>query len=464
MNVFQKIFPFLALLSFLLFIGVVWKDYDRPYLEYQRKFKALLDLKAAGSSRPSEFRFGIRQRWIKELGIADRCETCHLGLEDPRFKDGPQPFKTHPAIAEHSYEKFGCTMCHGGQGMATTLEDAHGPTENWYRAIYQDKFMENSCSQCHGESIENQAPVLYRGQTMFYEYGCRGCHKVGTKPRTEIGPPLDEMAKRVKTDWLYRFLKGPKSYLPLTKMPDPLFSPQEAADVAAFFLQGPGPESTVIPGDPALGKTTFLESGCLACHTVNGEGGDVGPDLSRVSSKDYPERLFKIIKDPTALWPEGKMPVLGIPDQDIWNIVAFLTRECTGPALDKSTVAGQDQLVRNASKDRGRELVVKQGCIGCHAKIEGVTEIGELGPDLTTFGAVHISFLDFGHLKVPVKDRTVPTWIYYKVKSPRIFKEGLKMPDYYFNEEESVAITTYILGLKGKEIPASYVLPLGKRP
>ena len=76
-----------------------------------------------------------------------------------------------------------------------------------------------------------------------------------------------------------------------------------------------------------------------------------------------------------------------------------------------------------------------------------------MGPDLTTFGAVHISFLDFGHLKVPVKDRTVPTWIYYKVKSPRIFKEGLKMPDYYFNEEESVAITTYILGLN-KQISA----------
>jgi hypothetical protein len=155
--------------------------------------------------------------------------------------------------------------------------------------------------------------------------------------------------------------------------------------------------------------------------------------------------------------------VLGIPDQNIRNIVAFLKRECTDPALDRSTVAEQIQLVKNASKERDRELVVKQGCIGCHARIEGVTEIGELGPDLTTFGAVHISFLDFGHLKVPFKDHTVPTWIYYKVKSPRIFKEGLKMPDYYLNEEESEAITTYIFGLKGKELPASYTLPFGER-
>ena len=57
----------------------------------------------------------------------------------------------------------------------------------------------------------------------------------------------------------------------------------------------------------------------------------------------------------------------------------------------------------------------------------------------------------------------MPNWIYYKVKSPRIFKEGLKMPDYYFAEEESTAGRTCIPGLKGKQLPASYTLPFGER-
>ena len=464
MNVFQRIFPFLALLSLLMFIGQVWKNYDRPYLEYQRKFKELLDQKAAGASNPAEFRFGFRQRWIKELDRVDRCETCHLGLEDPRFKDAPQPFTTHPVIAEHAYEKFGCTVCHGGQGWATTLEDAHGPTENWNTALYHDNFMENSCSLCHGEYIQNQAPVLFRGQTMFYEYGCRGCHKVDGKARTVIGPPLDEMGKRVKTDWMYRWLKGPKAYLALTKMPDPKFTQQEAADVAAFLLQGPGAESQEISGNHAKGKTTLLESRCVSCHTVEGKGGKTGPELARVSSKAYPERLFKVIKDPHALWPESKMPIFGFADEDIRNMVTFMAKEYTDLDLDEETVAEQIQLVNRASKERGRELVVKQGCIGCHAKIEEVKELGELGPDLTTFGVVHISFLDFGNIKVPHKDRTVPNWIYNKVKSPRLFKEGLKMPDYGFNEEQITAITTYMLSLKGKEVPTSYTLPIGERP
>jgi mono/diheme cytochrome c family protein len=348
--------------------------------------------------------------------------------------------------------------------MATTLEDAHGPAENWNTAIYHDNFMENSCSLCHGEFIHDQAPVLYRGQTMFYEYGCRGCHKVDGKPRTQTGPPLDEMGKRVKADWLYRFLKGPKSYLPLTKMPDPKFSSQESADVAAFFLHGPGAGGTDISGDPASGKTTLLESRCVSCHTVEGKGGKTGPELSRVSSKAYAQRLFKVIKDPHALWSESKMPIFGFADQDIGNMVTFMVKEYIDLELDEETAAEQIQLVNNASRERGLELLVKQGCIGCHSKIEGVKELGELGPDLTTFGVVHISFLDFGDKKVPHKDRTVPNWIYNKIKTPRLFKEGLKMPDYYFNEEQAAAITTYTLSLKGKEVPASYTLPIGEHP
>ena len=38
------------------------------------------------------------------------------------------------------------------------------------------------------------------------------------------------------------------------------------------------------------------------------------------------------------------------------------------------------------------------------------------------------------------------------------------MPVYNFNGEQASAITTYVLGLKGKEVPATYTLPLGEQP
>ncbi len=219
------------------------------------------------------------------------------------------------------------------------------------------------------------------------------------------------------------------------------------------------------PADPERGKTTLLESRCVSCHTIEGKGGKTGPELSRVSSKAYPERLFKVIEDPHALWSESKMPIFGFADQDIRNMVTFMAMEYTDLDLDEEAVAGQVSLVNSASKERGQELVVKQGCIGCHSKIKGVKELGELGPDLTTFGVVHISFLEFGDIKVPLKDRTVPNWIYNKMKSPRLFKEGLKMPDYYFNEEQATAITTYTAESERKRGPCMLILfPLASGP
>ena len=39
----------------------------------------------------------------------------------------------------------------------------------------------------------------------------------------------------------------------------------------------------------------------------------------------------------------------------------------------------------------------------------------------------------------------------------------LKMPDYAMSDREAEAVTTYLLGLKGQEVPAAYTLPLGEK-
>ena len=37
------------------------------------------------------------------------------------------------------------------------------------------------------------------------------------------------------------------------------------------------------------------------------------------------------------------------------------------------------------------------------------------------------------------------------------------MPDYAMSDREVEAVTTYLLGLKGLEVPAAYTLPLGEK-
>ncbi len=464
-DLFQKIFPILAIIVFLLFIGQVWKNSNPPYLSYQKQFKKIL-LQAALTGKNPEFQFGVRQRWIEKLKRTDRCETCHLGMDDPRFQKASQPFRSHPDIGGHDFEKFGCTVCHGGQGLATPLKDAHGPVENWNQALYHQDFMENSCGLCHGEFIRDQAPVLAKGRIIFQDHGCRGCHLVRGKERTMSGPPLDKMSQRVKSDWLYRWVLNPKKYLPRTKMPNPKFSPEQAADVAALLFQGGKPLNVELGGssEDQEGKKMFGDSRCVSCHSVEGKGGTVGPELSKISSKMVPERLVQVIKNPHELWGSSQMPIYGFSDPEIKKIVTFLITEYTDLDLDETLAAKQTRMVQGGNKSRGKELIEKQGCTGCHTKIEGVKDRGEIGLELTTIGSIHISHLDFGLVRVAPNDRTVPNWLYNKMKNSRLFKADLKMPDYAFSDEAAEAVTTYLLGLKGQEVPAAYSLPLGEKP
>jgi putative heme-binding domain-containing protein len=54
-------------------------------------------------------------------------------------------------------------------------------------------------------------------------------------------------------------------------------------------------------GDATAGKQVFMEKGtCAKCHVVNGEGKEVGPNLSEIGSKLSKEALYLSILDPSA--------------------------------------------------------------------------------------------------------------------------------------------------------------------
>ncbi len=88
-------------------------------------------------------------------------------------------------------------------------------------------------------------------------------------------------------------------------------------------------------GDSERGRNTFLgnaATACYRCHTLNGVGGSLGPDLSEVGSRVSPEGLLESILDPNAALAEGwkaptsAMPALGafLSDAEIRDLVAFL--------------------------------------------------------------------------------------------------------------------------------------------
>jgi putative heme-binding domain-containing protein len=80
--------------------------------------------------------------------------------------------------------------------------------------------------------------------------------------------------------------------------------------VAELFPPPAGKDNVALPpigelakrrGDIGRGKTLFATTGtCATCHVVNGEGKEVGPDLSEIGKKLGREALYESILYPSA--------------------------------------------------------------------------------------------------------------------------------------------------------------------
>jgi len=63
-------------------------------------------------------------------------------------------------------------------------------------------------------------------------------------------------------------------------------------------------------GDPGRGRALFFgpKAACSTCHTVGGQGGNVGPDLSKIGSIRAPRDLLEAIAYPSATFARGFEP------------------------------------------------------------------------------------------------------------------------------------------------------------
>lgn len=115
------------------------------------------------------------------------------------------------------------------------------------------------------------------------------------------------------------------------------------AAVEAHIAQGgatpipvPGAEVAESATPDQKGRALFVSKGCVACHTVQGvpgATGKVGPELTGVASRPTiaggvlettPDNLKRWLKNPPGVKPGTAMPNLGLSDEEVDNLVAFL--------------------------------------------------------------------------------------------------------------------------------------------
>jgi len=234
-----QFFCALSLIALALILAAVWQSGHPSWKQYQTEFYRLAsqgEPNAAAKAAIVETGLEIRQDLLSGLQRVDRCTTCHLGVEDPTMKNAPQPYRFHPDLAPHAPARFGCTVCHGGQGLATDKENAHGNVAFWEEPLLPREYVRASCGRCHNEGDIPGVPELAEGRRLFESQGCRGCHKLNSMGGS-IGPDLTgEGASRRSPQWLERHFLDPNAVSPHSPMPNFHFTREQARALTFYML------------------------------------------------------------------------------------------------------------------------------------------------------------------------------------------------------------------------------------
>ena len=450
-----------------------WKRYKRGYARFAQTRPDTKRLMA-------DYGSDIDQISIPDMNVVERCTTCHQGISQSTLAEAsvPQPYRAHP-IVPHQVKAWGCVICHRGQGLATEVGEAHETTLAWEQPILPVSFIQGSCGTCHRADIP-QAPRLRRGRELLVQFNCVGCHRLqGIEPPVMLGPDLTNIGTKVSREWLYKWLKEPRTIVDATgkvtvngyetepRMPKFRLSEQELKGLTAYFSSLRSTPVAPYKFDPRVvaawekrpnlveqGEVRFRQMFCSTCHglavTRAGEakliGGDIGPELTKVGSKVNPDWLVAWLRDPQSYLPHAQMPRYGWSDEDLYVVTQYITAKLVDPDLLSDVpklgppTAEEVQL--------GRRLFLEKGCAGCHT-IEGVPSQKDSGPDLSNLGGKNVSQFEFGQAKIP---RNLIAYIQAKLTDPVSVNPAARMPQYYLNSADIGALTVALLSMSG---PAS---------
>ncbi|MBM3814984.1 MAG: c-type cytochrome [Acidimicrobiia bacterium] len=140
---------------------------------------------------------------------------------------------------------------------------------------------------------------ISKGKRLF-DGLCAGCH--GTEGAGGgVGPPLarPKLARARDDEALMQVIRRgiPGSDMPMARQWDP----GEVFQIAAYVKKlGSIPEEKLL-GSAAAGRDVYFgKGGCKACHTIQGVGGRLGPELGSIGAQRSASHMRRSIVEPEA--------------------------------------------------------------------------------------------------------------------------------------------------------------------
>ncbi|MBN1465812.1 c-type cytochrome, partial [candidate division KSB1 bacterium] len=406
MPIFRMITACSSILFTMTFIVVVliesrptWKSIQAEYREI-----ALSQTTDAGQlDALRHYKHEIHQLELDDVDRIDRCITCHTSVTNPDFQQQPLPHRTHSGdiLQNHPIERFGCTICHGGQGQAVDQKNAHARAADihWAQPLMAMQHIQSSCGQCHltiftnSNEIQN-TEIFQKGHEIFAREGCLGCHKARGVGGS-VGPDLTEQGEKTKheysfanvagehtiANWLYEHFKDPEMVSPGSEMLAIKLDDAELAALVTFTL---GMNKPDLPFDyfsvetlnefkgqrDELAGETIYPMLCSACHGEAGEGKNYeqfkmgvpsigNQDFLAVASLDFLE--FTLAQGRRRHMEAWTPRFSGLQQNELTATALFLRH--------RRTIASSWQEVALLRGDqREGEILYRDNCSMCHGQ------------------------------------------------------------------------------------------------
>ena len=349
----------------------------------------------------------LTQAQVGDVLISElRCAACHSGVSR-----GSLPEKTAPDLAAvgarispEYLRRFlaSPSSAHPGTTMPDVLVSQPEAERNKIADALTHFLIAQSKTVFQAEAIEQID--RQQGKMLFHSVGCVACHGPKEAPpqvkkrndedddeedkalaaRKAIKPmavPLGHVAAKYSAKSLSEFLFQPLRVRASGRMPDMKLTPAESLAIAGYLVgEQPQQGKALVPQEPlvALGKKSFQELNCAACHSLPGIA--VAPLIGSLKDAD----LTRGCLSNTSV----RSPRFHLEDAQVQAMIASLREEPT---------ADSDKLV-------AAKTLTAFHCIACHIRDDfgGVHEThnpffatseqklgddGRIPPPLTLVGA-----------------------------------------------------------------------------
>ena len=210
-------------------------------------------------------------------------------------------------------------------GTGTLQVEASGMIEE---ALFGDNQAEAAASASPGGRYKVELPVTSKGEPLFLTFGVKtGAHSRPFSLGVSYQPAGERASHAIAPEQLL---------IPWAPVP------------AALSNEAPLVVPNLAGGDPVLGQKLFSgdQARCSQCHTVRGQGGKAGPDLSEIGKKGRAEIYRSIAAPSAAIEPDYMTYTVATKDG---QVLAGIVR-----ALDAEKIQVTDTLAHSTPVARSQ--------------------------------------------------------------------------------------------------------------